>query len=286
MSFITFISSTFVLGILETAPLLLAAIGFTLIFRLSGFINVAYAESITLGAFFGVLFNTILGWDLYVSLIPASFLSGLLSVITFLIFFRPAFKRGVGKSEMIILSVGVSYLLRYLTKIVFGNDLLSFTTGSKNFLKVLNVGVTDTQLVNIALVIVAVIGISLFMYRTRNGEKMRALANNEELAKVSGINPLAVSMMIWFIAGVSGGLAGAFYGVRSFVSSAIGWNMILIVIMIAIVGKVGSIRGTIIASVSVGIVLSGVTILTNAQYASIVLLVLFIGILKLRKEKI
>lgn len=285
MNFTTFIANTLVLGLLEAAPLLLAAIGFTLIFRLNGFINVAFAESITMGAYFGVVFNNYLGWNLYVSLIPAAIISGIFSVITYLAFFRPAHKRGVGGSEMIILSVGVSYLLRYSLKIVFGNDLLSFKS-SGAFLKFMGVGVTETQLVSVGLVIVVAIAITLFMYKTTNGEKMRALADNEDLAKVSGINPLAVSMLIWFVAGVAGGLAGAFYGVRSFVGSAIGWNMILIVIMIAIIGKVGSVKGAIIASIGVGIVGAGVTLVGSAQYGTIALLVLFILILKLGKERV
>src|SRR5665647_513113 len=89
MTLPTFLSSTLVLGLLEAAPLVLAAIGFTLIFRLNGFINVAFAENITLGAYFAVIFNSILGWNFYVSIIPATLLSGLLSVTTYLIIYRP-----------------------------------------------------------------------------------------------------------------------------------------------------------------------------------------------------
>jgi branched-subunit amino acid ABC-type transport system permease component len=285
MDFTTFLVSTLVLGFLEAAPLLLAAIGFTLIFRLNGFINVAYAETITIGAYFGVLFNNYLGWNLYVSLIPAGIFSGIFSVITYLVFYRPALKRGVRGSEMIILSVGVSYFLRYLIRIVFGNDLLSFKSSVKYF-KIMGVGVTDIQLFIVGLVTIVAVAVYLFIYRTNIGEKMRALAENEDIAKVSGINPLKVTMLIWFMAGVTGGLSGAFYGARSFVLYSIGWNMILVVIMIAIVGKVGSVPGAILASLGIGIVVSGVTLASNAQYGIMVLLLLFIVILKLRKGKV
>jgi branched-subunit amino acid ABC-type transport system permease component len=285
MDFTTFIVNTLMLGALEAAPLLLAAIGFTLIFRLNGFINVAYAETITLGAYFGVVFNSFLGWNLYVSLIPAAIISGIFSVITYLLFYRPAFKRGVGSAEMIILSVGVSYLLRSLIRIVFGNDLLSFKS-SVNYFQFMGVGVTDLQLVIVGLVIIVALAVYLFMYKTNTGEKMRALADNEVIAKVSGINPLKVSTLIWFIAGMMGGLSGAFYGARSFVLYTIGWNMILVVIMIAIVGKVGSIPGAILASLGIGIIVSGVTLISNAQYGLMVVLVLFVVILKLRKEQL
>lgn len=287
MTLSTFLSSTLVLGLLEAAPLVLAAIGFTLIYRLNGFTNVAYAENITLGAYFAVIFNSMMGWNFYVSIIPAALLSGALSVVTYLIIFRPSFRRGVGKTELIILSVGVSYFIRYGSRIIFGNDLFNFNFSGTSYLKVFGIGVTNVQLICIGLVAVISVGIYLFMYKTNYGEKMRALADNEELAMISGINPTKVSMLIWFIAGTSAGLAGVFYGTFSFVSSALGWNMILIVIMVTVVGGVGSIRGALIASAFVGIVTSAVNLLTsNSLYGEIVLLIIFIGILKIRKVRV
>jgi len=287
MTLPTFLSSTLVLGLLEAAPLVLAAIGFTLIFRLNGFINVAFAENITLGAYFAVIFNSILGWNFYVSIIPATLLSGLLSVTTYLIIYRPAFRRGVGKTELIILSVGVSYFIRYAARILFGNDLFNFNFSSTSYLKVFGIGVTNIQLICIGLVAVISIGIYFFIYKTNYGEKMRALADNEELAMISGINPMKVSLLIWFIAGSSAGLAGLFYGTFSFVSSSLGWNLILIVIMVTIVGGIGSIRGALVASVFVGIITSAVNLLTtNSLYGEIVLLIIFIGILKIRKARV
>jgi branched-subunit amino acid ABC-type transport system permease component len=287
MTLSIFLSSTLVLGLLEAAPLVLAAIGFTLIFRLNGFVNVAYAENITLGAYFAVIFNSILGWNFYVSIIPAALLSGLLSVVTYLIVFRPAFRRGVGKTELIILSVGVSYFIRYTARILFGNDLFNFNFSSTSYLSVFGIGVTNIQLTCIGLVAVISVGIYLFIYKTNYGEKVRALADNEELAMISGINPTKVSLLIWFIAGSSAGLAGLFYGTFSFVSSSLGWNMILIVIMVSIVGGIGSIRGALIASAFVGIITSAVNLLlSNSLYGEIVLLIIFIGILKIRKARV
>jgi branched-subunit amino acid ABC-type transport system permease component len=286
MTLSTFLSSTLVLGLLEAAPLVLAAVGFTLIFRLNGFVNIAYAENITLGAYFAVIFNSIIGLNFYVSIIPAMFLSGLLSVLTYLIVFRPAIKRGMGKTELIILSVGVSYFIRYVAKLLFGNNLFNFTFGSTSYLSFFGIGVTNIQLICIGLVAIISISLYVFIYKTNIGEKIRALADNEELAMISGINPLKVTILVWFIAGAAGGLAGLFYGVFSFVSSALGWNLILVVIMVTIVGGIGSIRGALIASVCVGIITSSVTLLANSSYGMIVLLIIFIVILKIRKVRV
>lgn len=286
MNFSTFITNALVLGLLEAAPLVLAAVGFTLIFCLNGFTNIAYSENITMGAYFAVIFNSIMGWNFYVSIIPAALLSGVLSVLTYLIVFRPAFKRGVGKTELIILSVGLSYFIRYGSRLIFGNDLFNFSFGNQSYLSVFGIGITNVQLISIVLVIVIAIALYFFIYKTNYGEMMRALADNEDLAKVSGINPTKVSMLIWFIAGTAGGLAGVFFGTFSFVSSALGWNMILIIIMVTIVGGIGSVKGALIASAAVGIITSAVTLVSQPLYGQIVLLIIFIGILKVRKVRV
>lgn len=285
MEFWNFLASTLLLGIQEAAPLVLAAIGFTLIFRLNGFINVAFAESITIGAFIGVTLN-LLGWNTYVSMIPSAIAGGVLSVLSYLAFYRPALRRGVGKGEMIILSVGVSFLLRHIIKIIWGNDTMFYSAPGTKPITILGVGVTNLNMVAIVLVVVTAVAITLFMYRTTYGEKMRALADNEDLAKSSGVNPLATSVLIWFIAGLAAGVAGAFMGMRLFVSAYIGWDQILIIIMVAIVGGIGSVKGAIIAAFCVGIIQMGITLQLNTYYASIAILILFIFALKSRKEKV
>ena len=61
-----------VIGVVSDAPLVLAAIGFALLYRLTGLINVAYSETITMGAYLGMWVNTTFGLNFYVTLIPAA----------------------------------------------------------------------------------------------------------------------------------------------------------------------------------------------------------------------
>lgn len=279
----SFLTNTIVLGLIEAAPLALAAVGFTLIYYLNGFINVAYAENVTLGAYFAVVFNTIMGLNFYLAIIPAAVLSGGVSVITYLIVFKPALNRGVGRTEMIILSVGLSFFIRYASRLVFGTGLHYFDIASPSYLSVFGIGITNIQITALALVGVISVGLYYFIYKTNYGEMMRGLANNEDLAMISGINPTKVSLLIWFIAGMAGGLAGIFYGVFSFVSYSLGWNLILIIIMITIVGGIGNVRGALIASVGTAIITTAVTLITKPLYGEIALLIFFIGVLKARK---
>ena len=82
-----FWATTFVVGATENAPLVLAAFGFALLYRLTGLLNVAYAETITLGAYFAVWMNNSWGLGFYVVLLPAGLLAGVLSVVTYLAIF-------------------------------------------------------------------------------------------------------------------------------------------------------------------------------------------------------
>ena len=107
-----FVVQSLVIGLTENAPLVLAAIGFALLYKLTGLINVAYSETITLGADFGMWLNTTYGLDFYTVLLPAGLLAGLVSLGTYVILFRAGKRRNVGGLEMMIIWVGLSILLR------------------------------------------------------------------------------------------------------------------------------------------------------------------------------
>jgi branched-subunit amino acid ABC-type transport system permease component len=274
---------TLLIGLIEAAPLILAAIGFTLIYYLNGFINVAYAEIVTSGAYFAILFNSILGLNFYVAIVPAALLAGALNALTYVAVFRPALRRGVGKIEMIILSVGLSFLLRHAVRLFFGVDLYLFDIQDPTYLSLFGTGVTSVQIWAMVLAVAIAVGAYLLTYRTTYGQQIRGLASNADLAAASGIDPTRTSVLVWFVSGVAGGLAGVFIGVFSFVDYTLGWNMILIIIMVTIIGGIGSVRGALIAGAVTGIVTAVLTSVSDPLYAQIFLLLLFIAVLRFRQ---
>jgi branched-chain amino acid transport system permease protein len=282
-----FVAQSLVIGLTEHAPLVLAAIGFALLYRLTGLINVAYAETITLGAYFGMWINTTFGLDFYAVLVPTALLSGALSVATYFVIFRPARQRGVGVLELIIISFGLSVFLRHGLQFIFGYPQRFFDVPPPETLFVLGVGLTSFRLV--ALISVAVLSLALYwiIQRTRLGLQVRALASDEALAQVSGIRPLAVTVLIWFIAGVAGGLAGAFYGVGASVSPLLGWSQFLPILLVVLVGGTWGLGGVIAVGVVTGIALSAMALQFNQTlYAQLILIVGFIALLKWRGRRL
>jgi branched-chain amino acid transport system permease protein len=281
------VTQSLVIGLTEYAPLVLAAIGFALLYRLTGLINVAYAETLTLGAYFGVWLNNSFGLDFYAVLIPVAVMSGLLSVATYLAVFRPAHRLNVGALEMIIISFGLSIFLRYGLQFVFGYPVRYFDVPPPDTVDVLGVGVGSFRLLALASVAVLSLILYLFIQRTSYGLKVRALASDEALAKVSGIHPLVVTVLIWFIAGVAGGLAGAFLGVGSAVAPLLGWRQFLFILLVVLVGGSWGLGGVIVAGVVAGVAVAAMTIqFGQVLYAQLILIIAFIVILKIRGTRL
>ena len=282
-----FIAQSVVIGLTEQAPLVLAAIGFALIYRLTGLINVAYAETVTLGAYFGMWLNTTFGLDFYATLIPTAIMSGLLSVSTYLLIFRPARRRNVGSLELIIISFGLSIFLRHGLQFIFGYPVRFFDVPPPDIVQVLGVGVTSFRLVALVSVLLLSGLLYLFIQRTKYGLQARALAADETLAQASGIRPLTVTMMIWFVAGVSGGLAGAFYGVGSQVAPLLGWRQFLFILLVVLVGGAWGLGGVIVVGIATGIALTAMA-LTFGQvlYAQAALIIAFMVLLKWRGKRL
>jgi branched-chain amino acid transport system permease protein len=282
-----FITQSVVIGVAYDAPLVLAAIGFALLYRLTGLINVAYAETLTLGAYFAMWLNTTFGLDFYAVLIPTAILSGLLSVATYLVIFRPAKKRNVGGLEMIIISFGLAVFLRHGLQFIFGSPVRFFDVPPPDTVSILGVGVTSFRLVAVFTVALVSLLLYLFIQRSQFGLQIRALASDEQLAQVSGIRPLVVTVMIWFLAGIAGGLAGAFIGVGSSVDPLLGWHEFLFIMLVVLVGGAWGLGGVIVVGVATGIALTAMELrLGQVYYAQLVLIVAFIILLKWRGRRL
>ncbi|MFV1960242.1 MAG: branched-chain amino acid ABC transporter permease [Acidimicrobiia bacterium] len=280
------ITDSLVIGLTEHAPLILAAMGFALLYRLTGLLNVAYSETITLGAYLGMWVNTTYGLNFYAIVLPAGILAGLISVATYFAIFRPAKNRNVGVLEMIIISFGLSILLRHGLQFIFGYPVRFYNVPPPNTIFVLGVGVSSFRLLALGSVLVLALLLFWFIQRTTFGLQIRALAADEDLAQVSGIRPLAVTVLIWFLAGVAGGLAGAFYGVGSSVAPLLGWRQFLLILLVVLVGGAKNIGGVIIAGIVTGVALTAMTLqFGQVLWAQLVLIAAFVIILKVRGRR-
>lgn len=284
---LSFFPEALVIGLTEHAPLILAAMGFALLYRLTGLINVAYAETITVGAYLGMWVNTTFNLNFYTILIPTGLLAGLVSVGTYFAIFRPAKQRNVGALELIIISFGLSIFMRHGLQFIFGYPIRFFDVPAPDTIWVMGVGVSSFRLLALGSVAILALLLYWFIQRSSYGLQIRALASDEDLAQASGIRPLAVTVLIWFLAGVAGGLAGAFYGVGSSVAPLLGWRQFLLFLLVVLVGGAKNIGGVIIVGACTGVALAGMTLLFGqVLYAQLALIIAFMIVLKMRGRRV
>jgi branched-subunit amino acid ABC-type transport system permease component len=169
---------------------------------------------------------------------------------------------------------------------VFGYPVRFYEVPPPNTIYVLGVGVSSFRLLAFASVLILAFALFWFIQKTSYGLQIRALASDEDLAQVSGIRPLAVTVLIWFLAGVAGGLAGAFYGVGSSVAPLLGWRQFLFILLVVLVGGTKNIGGVIIAGAATAVALTFMTLqFGQVLYAQLALITAFIVILKVRGRR-
>jgi branched-chain amino acid transport system permease protein len=140
--------------------------------------------------------------------------------------------------------------------------------------------------------IVLVTALHLLLQYTTLGRKMRAMSDNPELARVSGIRTDRVLLATWVVGAALAGAGGVFLGLYSQIDPRIGFDLLLIVFAAVILGGIGSVYGAMAGGLSIGMVheftplLTDVGIPIGTDYASAVAFIIMVVILLVRPSGI
>jgi len=256
-----------IFGLVTGSYIAIAAIGFTLIYGIVNMINFAYGEYISIGAFIGFLAANTLPGPLPVAVVVAMIGGGVVSIILARGFFTPI--NYTGPVPMLLTSIGLGIVLRNGLRLVGGRSARYFETETSTFqfdaIPDLPVGpvdllggffVTSEQLVVVGSAVVVFASIHLLLTRTDVGIAMRAMGDDESLARVRGIDTQLIRDSVWVLAGVLAGLAGVLMAVQTNVSADTGFSHILQILSAAILGGAGSPYGAILGAYVIGLVLA------------------------------
>lgn len=259
--------SNFVLvpGLTYGSQLALGALGITLIFGVLRFSNFAHGDTMAFGTAFVILFT----WWFQSMGISGGFLPTALLALPFGIAVTIAMVLGTDRVVyrfyrrqrakpiiLVIVSAGVMFVMNGLVRMIIGTSEKNFTDGSRFLLdpKVFRdatglaepLAIKTTQAVTVVVAILCVAALFWFLQKTRTGKSMRAYADNEDLALLSGINPDRVVMVTWIIAGTLACIAGTLYGLDKSFRVFVYFGLMLPIFAAAIVGGLGSPLGAIV----------------------------------------
>lgn len=257
--------------------LAVAAIGIALIFGTTGLNNFAHGEMVTFGALSGWLFAVVLDLPLI--------LAGLLTILVSAIFgyfqdaglWKPLRKRRVGLNQMMIVSIGFAIVARYLLLLFFGGET-KVLSGEYQEVKIGPIFTTVTSVSAMILAVVTLVGVALFLTRTRIGKATRAVSDNSALAAASGIDVERIIRIVWVVAGALTGLSGLFYGLQFQANWLTGSEILLLLFAAVTLGGLGTALGATVGALIIGFVveLSTLVLPVDLKYAAALVILILV----------
>ncbi|MGH1395329.1 MAG: branched-chain amino acid ABC transporter permease [Trichormus sp.] len=270
-------------GIAVGSIIALAAVGLTLTYGILRLSNFAHGDFLTLGAYLTLFVNT-LGINIWLSMILAAVGTVLAMLLSEKLLWSKMRAIRANSTTLIIISIGLALFLRNGMILIWGGKNQNYDLPIIPALDIFGVRVPQNQLLVLALAVLAILALHYLLQNTKIGKAMRAVADDLDLAKVSGIDVDKVVLWTWVIAGTLTSLGGSMYGLITAVRPNMGWFLILPLFASVILGGIGNPYGAIAAAFIIGIVQEVSTPWLGSQYKQGVALLIMIVVLLIRPK--
>lgn len=266
----------------------ITSVGLSLIFGTTGLTNFAHGELVTFGGLMAYVLNVIVGIPLVWAALGAVVLGGLASGLLDRGVWRPLRRRGTGLIAMLVISIGLSLLLRYIFLFQFGGRTRPFAEyGGQRQVELLGIiGITPKDMVSIAISVVVLVTVALLITRTRMGKAMRAVADNPDLAASSGIDVQRVISVVWIVGGGLAALGGVLVGLGEQVSWQMGFQLLLLMFAGITLGGLGTAFGALVGGFVIGLFTNLSTLVIPTELKNVGALGVLVLVLLLRPQGI
>ena len=266
----------------------MCAVGLSLIYGTTGLVNFAHGEVVTFGALLAYFFNVTLGLHLLIAAPIAVVLAGIFGAGFDRGFWHPLRNRGTSLIAMLVVSIGMSLVLRYLFLYQFGGrsrpyDQYAIQTETIEFLNVTLVR-KDIWIVVASTILLVLVALSL--EGTRIGKATRAVADNRDLAESSGIDVEKVILVVWGMGAALAAVGGIFLGLTEQVSWQGGFQLLLLMFAGVTLGGLGTAYGALVGSIIVGLAVQLSTLFISSELKNVAALLILTLILLIRPQGI
>jgi branched-chain amino acid transport system permease protein len=238
-------------GLVAGGMYAILAVGFALIFSVARIVNMAHTAFYMVAAFLIFIGTSMLKFGLLLSIAGAIIITILLGIICYKLFFDRVKEH---ESTVMIISMALAMFLQEILLLKFGGEYRGISSFLEGFVEIGGTRVSYQHLFAIVGTGVILLGLWLWLSRTRIGMAIRAVAQDPEIANLMGIH---VSNMYLIVMAVSAGLAGvaaAIMGPINMISPLMWAHPIVIVLASVILGGVGSIAGAVVGAIILGYV--------------------------------
>jgi branched-subunit amino acid ABC-type transport system permease component len=269
-------------GLITSAVLAIAAVGFTLQFAVTDVLNLAFAAVMTAGAFIAYWVNQ-LGVSVWIGLAVAVVACSALSVLLNLLVYAPFQRRGSSAITMVIVSLGMALIIEFGVQAIVGGVSVSYAMSQGSTFRLGGLILTTVQLVIIAISVVVMAAAHVLLRYTRLGKAMRATAANRSLARNCGIRASRVITTTWALTGALCGLAGTVFAIDVGSFDPTSDDIFLILILAAVfLGGPGHAYGAMLGALIIGLATEVSAAYIQPDYKYVVAFVILLAMLAVR----
>jgi branched-chain amino acid transport system permease protein len=278
----------------------LVALGYTMVYGIIELINFAHGEVYMVGAFVSMWIMTVplglldrpiddpirLGGILLIVVLGTMVVMGLIGVIIERFAYRPL--RHAPRLAPLITAIGISFILQNVIQALFSSSPISvpqIVPRVKLDLLGGSIGVLNIFMVVVALLLM--VGLQLFVSRTRLGRAMRSTAQDREAAELMGVDINQTIAITFFIAAALAGAAGVITGLYfGSIQFNLGFNAGLKAFTAAVLGGIGNTTGAAIGGFVIAFIEVGATQLGYSRWAEVAVFTVLIVVLVFRPSGI
>jgi neutral amino acid transport system permease protein len=270
-------------GIAVGSIIALSAVGLTLTYGILKLSNFAHGDFMTLGAYLTWVFNQN-GMNIWLAMILGALgtVGGML--LTEQLLWKPMRDRRASPTTLIIISIGLALFIRNGILLIWGGSNQRFDLPLAEALEIGGLKIAYYRVIVIILAILAVATLHFVFQFSKIGKAMRAVADNIDLARVSGINVERVTIATWIITGILTASGGAMYGLIANIRPNMGWILILPMFASISLGGIGNPYGAIAGALTIGIAQELSVPLLGSEYKLGVALFIMVLILLVRPQ--
>jgi branched-subunit amino acid ABC-type transport system permease component len=269
-------------GIAVGAVIALGAVGFTVQFGISNVLNITYGALMTLAAYLGYALLQA-GLGVWPAMALAAIAIAFASVLFNRLLIAPLRRRGTGFVGVVIVTVAAGIIIQYCIIAIAGPDNYSYGQQSGRTVRFAGFVFTTSQLVIIAITVLAMFALHLLLTRTQLGRAMRATSANPTVARSCGIPTERIIDVTWLISGALCGAAGVALAISTVsFDFTLGPTFLIYMIAAAVLGGIGQPYGAMLGGLVVGVVSQVAAAYSNPAYQDVYAFLILIAMLLIR----
>jgi branched-chain amino acid transport system permease protein len=265
----------------------ICSVGLSLIFGTTGLTNFAHGEMVTFGGLMAFWLNVIIGIPLLLGAPLVVVLGGVFGYLFNELIFGRLRKRGIGLISQLVVSVGLSIMLRNFFLYQFGGRTRPLDDFSLQVAKKFGpVSITMRDLTTAIISLIVLVAVAMFLQRSRTGKAIRAVSDNAALASSTGIDTQRIIRIVWIAGGALAALGGLFRGLDEQVGFEMGSGLIFLMFAGITLGGLGSAYGALVGGFFVGLFVELASLVVPAELKNAPALLILVVVLIVRPQGI